>query len=144
MIARHRPLLEPDPASMRRIVENWCMEKGKPIERAAIDYGGGAAAPLIADDADVTVIASHAARMAIDILIPRDPSIFPDSVYLVGLAKGWIFDSPFETYPIAVGSPAPPQPEEEVDPPEASQELARIFQILSKQKNADPPDGRNP
>ena len=105
LIARHRPLLEPDPASMRRMIENWCAERGMPIERPPIDYGGGPGAQLIADDADVTVIASHAARMGIDMLIPRNPSIFPNSVCMIGLAEGWIFKAPFETYPIDVGPP---------------------------------------
>ncbi|MGO9083662.1 MAG: ThiF family adenylyltransferase [Candidatus Sulfotelmatobacter sp.] len=146
LIARHRPLLEPDPASMRQAIENWCRERGKPIERAALDYGGSPAAPLIADDADVTVIASQAARMAIDLLIPRDPSAFPYSVYLIGMAKGWIFEYPFETYPIDVGPPAVAKEEEPVDPQEAVAELARIFQLLSRQNaaSADAQDTETP
>lgn len=142
LIARYRPLLEPDPASMRQTIESWCLERGKPMERAATDYGGTAAAPLIADDADVTVIASHAARMAIDLLIPRDPSTFPNSVYLIGLAKCWIFDYPFETYPIDVGPPPIIKEEEPVDPQEAVAELTRIFQLFSRQ-NADSPDAQD-
>ena len=42
---------------------------------------------MIADDADVSVIAAHAARMGIDLLIPREPSAYPDSVYMIGLSK---------------------------------------------------------
>lgn len=142
MIARYRPLLEPDPASMRRIIEQWCLERGKPIERAAIGYGGGPGTPSIADDADVTVIASHAARMAIDVLIPREPSAFPNAVYLIGLTKGWIFENPFETYPVDVGSP-PSQPEVAMDPLDSAAELARIFQLFSEKKNADPSNHRD-
>ena len=55
LVARHRPGHEPDPASMRRMIEAWCADRGKPIARAANDYGGAEEAPLIADDADVTV-----------------------------------------------------------------------------------------
>ena len=142
LIARYRPLQEPAPASIRQAIENWCLERGKPIERAAMDYGGTPGAPLIADDADVTVIASHAARMAIDLLIPRYPSAFPNSVYLIGLAKGWIFEYPFETYPIAVGPPAVAQVEEAIDPQEAITELARILQLFSRQ-NAASPDAKD-
>jgi sulfur-carrier protein adenylyltransferase/sulfurtransferase len=142
LIARYRPLQEPDPPRMRQAIENWCLERGKPIERAAIDYGGTPKAPLIADDADVTVIASHAARMAIDLLIPRDPSAFPNSVYLIGLTKGWIFEYPFETYPIDVGPPEVAQAEEAIDPQEAATELARILQLFSRQ-NAASPDAKD-
>jgi sulfur-carrier protein adenylyltransferase/sulfurtransferase len=135
LIARHRPLLEPDPASMRRIIENWCAERGRPIERPAIDYGGGPGAPLIADDADVTVIASHAARMGIDMLIPHNPSIFPNSVYMIGLAEGWIFSAPFETYPIDVGPPIIQESGTAVDPQEAADELARILKLFAEHKD---------
>jgi hypothetical protein len=131
LVARHRPTLEPDPATMRRIIENWCAERGEPIERAARSYGGGPSAPAIADDADVAVIAAHATRMAIDLLIPREPSIFPHSVYLIGLAKGWIFDQPFETHPIDVGEPIP-QSDEPIDEEAASDELARIRRLFKE------------
>ena len=137
MIARSRPQLDPDPATMRRIVESWCQEQGKPLPTPAIDYGGTNDTPLIADDADVTVIASHAARMAIDTLIPREPSTYHQSVYLIGLAKGWIFDSVFETYPIDVGAPIVAPAQGEVDPEEAKAELLRIAELLAEHKDED-------
>ncbi len=136
LIARHRPLREPDPANMRRAVENWCLDRGKPVERSANDYGGGARSPEIADDADVTVIAAHAARMAVDLLIPRDPSAFPNSVYLIGLAEGWIFQRPFETYPIEVGLPVVSDAEVTSDPEDAAAELAKIAQLFAEYKDA--------
>jgi len=137
LIARHRPLLEPDPASMRRAIESWCSDQGKPIKRATIGYGGDPGAPLIADDADVTVIASHAARMGIDLLLARETSIFPNSVYLIGLAKGWIFERPFETYPIDVGGPTIPDGVTSIVDPEArAAELARIFKLFEEHRDA--------
>ncbi|MGH9436793.1 MAG: ThiF family adenylyltransferase [Terriglobia bacterium] len=77
LLARYRPTKEPDPASMRLAIENWCRDQGKVLPRPAHRYGGEPGAPAIADDADVAVIAGHAARMAIDLLIPREPSMFP-------------------------------------------------------------------
>jgi sulfur-carrier protein adenylyltransferase/sulfurtransferase len=137
LIARHRPLLEPDPASMRSAIENWCAHHGKPINRAANDYGGGPDVPSIADDADVTVIAAHAARLAIDTLIARDPSAFPNSVYLIGLANGWIFETPFETYPIDVGPPITVRnPAQALDPDAAKAELDRIKKLFSEREDA--------
>jgi hypothetical protein len=121
---------------MRRAIENWCIEKGKPIERPAIDYGGRLGTPLIADDADVTVIASHAARMGIDMLIPRSPSMFPNSVYMIGLAKGWIFEQPFETHPIEVGPPIASESPIEIDPEVAKEEVLKIFQLYTEHKDA--------
>jgi hypothetical protein len=132
LIARYRPGKEPDPASMRLAIENWCGDQGKPMPRPAQRYGGEPHAPAIADDADVTVIAGHAARMAIDLIIPRDPSAFPHSVYLMGLAQGWIFDQPFETRPIDVGGPASAEATEGEDPEEKKAEYERIEKLFSE------------
>lgn len=136
LIARHRPEVEPSPATMRSIIENWCAERGKPMARPANRYGGEPDQPAIADDADVTVIAAHAARLAIDSLIPRVPSSFPNSVYLIGLSKEWLFSQPFETYPIDVGPPEPPAPEEEIDPAVTAEEVARIVNLFKEYKDA--------
>jgi hypothetical protein len=133
LVARHRHDFEPDPASMRRTIENWCADQGKPVSRAANDYETRSSGPpLIADDADITVIAAHAARLSIDTLIPRSPSMFPNSVYLIGLAQGWIFDQPFDTRPIDVGPPLPHAATEPVDPHILNDEQARILALLKK------------
>jgi molybdopterin/thiamine biosynthesis adenylyltransferase len=135
LIARYRPSKEPDPASMRRAIENWCADQGKVLPRPAHRYGGEPDAPAIADDADVTVIAGHAARMAIDLVIPRDPSIFPHSVYLIGLAEGWIFDQPFETRPIDVGPPATAEADDE-DLETAEAKFEFVKQLFSEYEDA--------
>lgn len=136
LIVRYRPSNEPDPASMRRAVENWCADKGKPMPRPANRYGGEPHASAIADDADVTVIAAHTARMAVDLLIPRDPSIFPHSVYMVGLTGGWIFDQPFETHPIEIEAVPDAGTEEPLDVEDAKAEFDRIVQLFAKYKDA--------
>jgi hypothetical protein len=75
--------------------------------------------------------------MAIDMLIPREPSAFPNSVYLIGLAKGWIFEKPFETYPIDVGGPVTPDSQAPLDPEEVEAEFGRIVKLLKEQRDAD-------
>lgn len=142
-IARHRPGREPEPASMRRIIEQWCIDQGKPIPRAAEDYETqGSGPPLIADDADVTVIAGHAARLAIDTLIPRDPSLFPNSVYMIGLAEGLFFDQPFDTRPIDVGPPETSVPIP-VDQQIVDEERAHVLQLLKNLSDATSSDSTN-
>lgn len=136
LIARHRPGHEPDPATMRRTIEAWCADRGKLLTRALTDYGGTEETALVADDADVTAIAAHAARLAIDTLIARAPSTFPNSVYLIGLAKHWIFDAPFDTYPIDVGQPSSHDAAPLLNPEETAAELARIVQMLADYQNA--------
>lgn len=59
----------------------------------------------MASDAEVSVIAGHLSLMAIDALVPRAPSVYPYSAYLVGFRAEWVFEAPFDTRPIDVGAP---------------------------------------
>lgn len=120
MVARHRPGREPDPQTMRQQILTWCGEHEAPWPTAVGDYaaapGAGAGAPEIADDGDVSFVASTTARIATDTLLRREPTKFPYAVYMLGLSRGWIFEGPFDTYPIDVGlvdaSSAPPPVDE--------------------------------
>lgn len=132
LIARYRPGVEPDPQLMRRAIENWFHEYGPGIPERAVDYTGsrGDGPPMIADDADATVIAAHMSRFAIDLLIKREPSMFPHSVYAIGLAEGNVFSSPFDTRPIDVGPPGDENKPEPLSPEEATEEYKKIGEIL--------------
>ena len=55
---------------------------------------------MIADDAEVSIIAAHSTRFASDILARPEASIFPVSAYLLGFSSEWIFKQPFDTWPI--------------------------------------------
>jgi molybdopterin/thiamine biosynthesis adenylyltransferase len=102
IVARVRPESDPPPLEARNQITTWCEDHEKPWEaepqdryEAKPDEG-----PLfIADDADVAVIAAHATRFAIDIL-QGGATTFPSSAYAVGLKKAWIFEAPFDTWPI--------------------------------------------
>ncbi len=100
-VGRVRPGIEPPPHAARRQYLTWCRERGVPWQgegdRYELNRQDGP--PLVADDADVTVIAAHTARVAIDVLLRPEISVFPHSAYVIGLATGWIFSAPFETYP---------------------------------------------
>lgn len=104
IVARSRPNMDPPPLEARQQISNWCEAHQKPLKavsencyEAANDDGP----PFIADDADVTVIAAHATRFAIDIFA-AEGSAFPQSAYAIGLRKAWIFEAPFDTWPIAL------------------------------------------
>jgi len=147
LIARCRHGIEPSPQHMRWAIENWFAEQGSspPVRerrRYETDRDG---APLIADDADVSVIAAHAARFAIDTLIQREPSSFPNSVYAIGLAAGLVFTQPFETYPIGVGPCPLALPVEELSPKDAATQVAKIIELFKARVNeasATPEDDR--
>jgi molybdopterin/thiamine biosynthesis adenylyltransferase len=102
IIARARPDLDPPPLLARRQLVAWCADQGVPWdgkESEAYELSRDDAPPLIADDAEVSIIAAHVTRLAIDILV-REETIFPHSAYAVGLRREWIFNEPFETFPI--------------------------------------------
>lgn len=139
LIARHRPGMDPDPATMRAIIEQACRDHGKPVDRSGgrYDQQVGDGAPQIADDGDVSVIAAHATRLAVDALLARSPSMFPVSAYLIGLSEGFIFDQPFETWPVNVGQPAAAMEEDvELAPGVSEEELAIVRALFEKFANA--------
>ena len=127
LIARHRPGVEPPVPLMRRAIENWFAQRGATPEPLTNNYEApGEESPMIADDADVTSIAASAARMAIDLLVRRDPSNFPWSVYVIGLSPCSTFSQPFETYPIEL-----PEPPTTIEPTQLSAvELQDEFAFL--------------
>jgi molybdopterin/thiamine biosynthesis adenylyltransferase len=102
LIARSRPGRDPAPQVMRGIYNQYCSEHPAPDLQLARDYA--AQEPdgrvLVASDADVSIIAHHAARLAVDTALGCDPSAYPYSMYLIGLAHWWVFQAPFHTIPI--------------------------------------------
>ena len=106
LIARSRPKLDPNPFDAREMIAQWCANPEFPDPpKAAKDYAAQTAdgVPMVADDADVSVIASNLTRMIIDTAIGADPSEFAYSAYMIGLRKEWIFKEPFDTWPINLG-----------------------------------------
>ena len=133
-VARSRPGQEPNPAIMRRKVETWCAEKGRIISPASSPYEGGDSAPVVANDADVSVIASHFAALAIDTLIPQTPSSYRHAVYLIGLKADWIFDQALESTPLTSAH----RLNQFLNPStsNAKAELLEIFKRLAEHPNA--------
>jgi len=102
IVARARPDIDPPPLEARSQASKWCYERETLWEFQSgnsyeADVGEGVT--FVADDADVAVIAAHATRIALDILQGGDTA-FPHSAYMIGLKKAWIFQAPFDTWPI--------------------------------------------
>ncbi|HEY4381397.1 MAG TPA: ThiF family adenylyltransferase [Acidobacteriaceae bacterium] len=135
-VARSRPDLEPDPATMRQSILHWSNEQGQLVGRPQGRYEGDEENPAIANDAEVSVIAAHMALSAIDTLLPRTPSAYPFGVYMIGLRAGWIFDQPFETRPIDVG---PPQEATGIiySDEEKRAEIERVLKLIGEYPNAN-------
>jgi hypothetical protein len=104
LVARARPGIDPIPLSARGQIEVWCNDQGVEWVRPedADRYAGQSSdgQPLIADDSEVALIASHVTRFTTDILTRPMASIFPMSAYVIGFSSEWLFDQPFHTLPI--------------------------------------------
>lgn len=103
-IARSRPGIDPTPHSAREQIDVWCSNPEFPAapRATAVDYGAeqGDGPPMIADDADVSIISGHLARLAIDLMTKPQHSDYPSSAYMIGLRAEWIFGEPFATFGI--------------------------------------------
>jgi hypothetical protein len=136
LVARSRPGFEPSPQHMRRAIENWFAERGATPVRSGRGYGAVAEDTLlIADDADVSVMAAHTARFVIDLLTGRDPSLFPASVYAIGLGVGSVFEQPFQTFPIEVGPPPATAAIPELSTEENTAEIGRLLALFKARAN---------
>ena len=108
LLVRSRPGKDPDPLTMRAGVHAYLDTKEPvPFALAATTYDveGEDTPPLIASDAEVSQFASTVTRFALDAALERNPSDFPDSAYLMGFKRAWIFTAPFDTQPISVAHP---------------------------------------
>lgn len=100
-VARVRPGFEPPPNQARQQYLLWCEAQGIPWTKKGQDYEvRSAEIPLIADDADVSIIAAHVTRMAIDQLLRPEASAFPHPAYCIGLSEAWLFSQPFDVRPV--------------------------------------------
>lgn len=141
MVARARPGKDPTPYMMRELYTRWCDAMGKPAPTAAPGYEQTGEVPWIADDADVSVIAGHLSRFAIDILT-RETSIFPYSLYLIGMREEWNFATPFHAIPMSVPPDADLSwtgPAWDLEDPATQAAFAEFLQTLVKDETPDQP-----
>jgi molybdopterin/thiamine biosynthesis adenylyltransferase len=107
LVARSRPGLDPSPQDMRLAYLQYCEEHPDVASRpVTADYAAenDEGVVLTASDADIAVVAHHAVRLAVDCFVSPECSKYPYSMYLMGLAKAWVFEAPFATIPISTAS----------------------------------------
>jgi len=102
-VVRLLPNRDPIPLIAKAQINAWY--KAHNVLWEGVDEKGyatkiGEETPMIASDADVSVISSHATRFALDALVYREDTKFPYSAYVIGLSHKWIFTEPFDTRPI--------------------------------------------
>ncbi len=107
LVARSRPGTDPTPQDMRCAYLQFCVDNPNPTSTPvsgnyAVENEDGEV--LVASDAEVAIIAHHAARFVTDSFIPPERSKFPYSMYLIGFAESWVFEAPFAAIPISTAS----------------------------------------
>ncbi len=104
-MGRSRPELDPDPQIIRSKFNSYSSSLPKVMAGKAVDYSlrQSNGSVSVANDAEISLIAAHATRFAWDILLGTNPSIFLESMFLIGLSKGWVFEGPFDTIPLDMG-----------------------------------------
>ncbi|MFG1384013.1 hypothetical protein [Xanthobacter versatilis] len=132
LVARVRSGHEPEPQAARNQINAWCNAHGVPAPLAGLaapyEAAAGTAGPLVADDAEVSIIAGHLARLATDVLTLPEDSAFPAPAYAIGLRKAWIFSQPFETWPIELAGSDSWKAEQ--DPASVAESLALLRELL--------------
>ena len=136
-VGRVRPGIEPPPHTARRQYLAWCRDQGIPWIGDDRDYDSQIpeGPPLIADDADVSAIAGHASRMALDTLMRPEASAFPHPAYVIGLAQAWIFTEPFDVRPVDFTNEGTWQAE--ITQGQAYKAIERIVSLFEQDSDAD-------
>jgi molybdopterin/thiamine biosynthesis adenylyltransferase len=133
LVARTRPGREPDPQSVRAAIEAWCAERRIDPPQAGNNYDGvHGDVTMIADDASVSTIASHATAMAIDTILGHEPSQFPSPIYVIGMRREWIFQAPFDTWPVNLQSVPAQPPSTDYQDPDVIAALAELGELVGE------------
>ncbi len=138
LIARARPDIDPNPLAVRAAFLTHLDTLPPAPFQLATGYDVQSQEPLTAYDSDVTQIASALTRLIIDTALREQPSIFPYSVYMIGLQKTWIFAQPFDTRPIDVqGAGWEPNAETAASEADRKEAVQVLLGIIVKGAHAD-------
>jgi hypothetical protein len=102
VIARAWPGIDAHPLAIRAGIQSFLDAQSPAPFQQADGYEVDTAIPLIATDADVSLIAGALTALVLEVLCGAAPRSFAHPAYLIGLRKEWIFEGAFDTQPIAV------------------------------------------
>ena len=142
-IGRSRPRKDPNPFHIRDVINQVYDTVDKPPPRVGSRkyYGDDGGSVLTATDADVSAIASLVATLALDALIGREPSHYAAHAYLVGHARGWMFEGPFHVQPILADAPIrtdlPPPDDDSVEKKFVGELIQKRFREIKDRSTND-------
>ncbi|WP_175720173.1 ThiF family adenylyltransferase [Burkholderia anthina] len=126
LMARSLPGFDADPLEIRRSIHAYLASMPEaPFQHAQAYDAEVDDEVFVAGDADVSALSASLTQFAIDALVGANAFRFPNSAYLFGYQKAWIFEAPFDTHPIAC-----PRATEEFQAPLDSQESMSALKEL--------------
>jgi molybdopterin/thiamine biosynthesis adenylyltransferase len=140
LIARARPTLDPNPIAVRDAVYAYMATLPDAPYQNVNTYDVPHEEPLIAHDSDVAFVATSLTRLVLDTLTNQTSSEFPNSVYLIGMRKEWIFEAPFDIRPIDVRGDGWDRPLQETNDETRRDAFVMLLELCknTKNDNADP------
>ena len=107
-IARSRPGKDADPLVVRQALNDFyqTVDSVPPVPFVDGYDAYGDAAALIASDPAVSAVAAHLSSFAVDSVLRPEPPVYDHPIYLIGLERAWIFESPFHVQPVSINAPA--------------------------------------
>jgi hypothetical protein len=142
LIARARPGHDPNPLPVRDSINEYLARQPPAPFRDAAGYDGDERDPAIAYDCEVTQVACAMTQLAIDTALQRIPSRFPNSAYLMGFRREWIFDQPFDTHPIAAAGPDWSAGNVEATDEDRTEVARLLLDMVASAATADPDSDR--
>ncbi|SPA46668.1 ThiF family adenylyltransferase [Cupriavidus taiwanensis] len=101
LMARSLPGFDADPLEIRRAIHAYLAGVPEaPFQHAQAYDAEAHDEVFVAGDAEVSALSASLTQFAIDALVGATEPRFPNSAYLFGYQKAWIFEAPFDTHPI--------------------------------------------
>lgn len=137
LVASCVPKRDPPYSKARAAFLSWCEQQGVAAPKATgrpYESLSDEGAPLVADDAAVSIAAGHASRVVLDIVDGKPAA--PEAAWmLVGFQKAWLFDGHGQTIRLSIGSPG-----EVIESPVDKEVLAFVAEVVMEAAN----EGRSP
>jgi hypothetical protein len=130
LMARSLPGFDADPLEIRRAIHAYLADMPEaPFQHAPAYDAEVEDEVFIAGDAEVSALSASLTQFVIDALVGAEAPRFPNSAYLLGYQKAWIFEAPFDTHPVPCPR-ASESPQAPTDSSEAVSALKEFFTVF--------------
>lgn len=128
LMARSLPGFDAEPLDVRSAIHAYLEGMPEAPFQNAQTYDAEADDEVfVAGDAEVSALAASLTQFTIDALVGAQVPRFPNSAYLIGYQKAWIFEAPFDTHPVS----CPCAADGHVVPADTQAAVAALGELLS-------------